>query len=99
MNNTVYLKSEALELNIKLDRSTGIITVKDPIPSSLRKSAYVEYSSEECEIIKENMGEIDQTVHRVKKHFDGIIIKCIDAGKNPLITETGIIEPTQGDLF
>lgn len=98
MTNTTRLHSEALDLPIKLDHNTGIVTVKDPIPPTLRKSAYVEYSKLECEIIKECMGEIDQTVHRVKKHFDGIIIRCKDIEK-PVITETGIIEPKQNDLF
>ncbi|MCK5611513.1 hypothetical protein KAR91_57110 [Candidatus Pacearchaeota archaeon] len=90
MNNITRLHSQALNLPIKHDSETGIVTVQDLVYKTNR---YVEYSHDECQIIKESIGEIDRSVHLVKKFFDGVIVE------QTILTETGIKEPSQFDLF
>ncbi len=87
---TTRLHSEFLDLPIKHDSETGIVTVKDLVYKTNR---YVSYSKLECSIIKESIGEINKTVHGVKKIFGGEIVE------QTILTETGIKEPDQFDLF
>jgi len=76
--------SEILGKALKLNKKTGTVTVKDLI---YKKKAYVEYSREEINLINMNFGEIDKSIHSVKKIFDGELIdydcRC----------KTGEIEP------
>ena len=103
---TTRLHSQALEVDIKHDSETGIVTVKELRIKNVvnkklvYKNEYIEYTKLECRIIKESITEIDRTVHLTKRIFDGEIVdkKC---NRPPVIlTDTGIIEPDYNiDLF
>jgi protein associated with RNAse G/E len=88
------LHSQTLDMPIKHDSETGTVTIKDLVYNT---NKYVEYSENECRVIKSNFKEIDKTVHSVKKIFDGEIVN--KEYNRPAPTETGITEPTQIDLF
>lgn len=91
---TTSIHSESLDLPIKHDSETGIVTVKDLVYKTNR---YVEYSHDEQKIF--NIFDIDKTVHSVKKIFDGEIVNKKYNHTNPVLTDTGIKEPGQFDLF
>lgn len=67
------MNSGILNLPVKHDSDTEIVTVKDL--KSFGERGYVEYSAEEIDVIKETFGEITPTIHRVKKIFDGTIVR------------------------
>lgn len=63
-----------LGVPIKLDTETGTVTVQDK--KLFGKKGYVTYSSEEVQVIRDTMTEIDPIVHCIKNVFDGEIIKA-----------------------
>jgi len=67
---TTYLHSQALNMNIKHDDTTGITTVKDYKKFGSR--GYVTYSAKEVNILKSLEG-ITPGIHLVKNIFDGEI--------------------------
>lgn len=67
-----YFKSKILDMDLKLDSETGIITVKD-----LKKygtKGYVKYSSEEINILNE-LGGVTLAIHLCKSIFDATIVR------------------------
>ena len=101
---TTRLHSDALDLDIKHESETGIVTVKELRIKNVVNhrlvyiNKYIEYSPDEQKIF--NIFDIDRTVHLTKKIFDGEIVdkKC---NRPPVVlTDTGIIEPDYNiDLF
>jgi len=69
-----YLHSQALNMDIKHDDKTGIITVKDIKKFGTR--VHVTYSAKEVSIL-ETLGGITPEVHLVKNIFDGEITENI----------------------
>lgn len=68
-----YMKSEILNKDIKLDTHSGTVTVKDE--KLFGRRGWVEYSADECQIIRETTGEIDPAVHLLKNVFGGEIVR------------------------
>lgn len=67
-----YFNSKILDMDLKHDSETGIITIKD-----LKKygdRGYIKYSKSEVEILSE-LGGITPDVHLVKSVFDGEIVR------------------------
>ncbi len=68
---TKYLHSKILDLPLKYDTETGILTVKE-----LKKygsKGYVTYSANELKILQEN-GGVTKNVQMVKNIFEGEIV-------------------------
>ena len=70
-----YFHSEELDLDGKIDLDTGIVTIKDRVPAMFNKAAWVEYSPEEMEIVRESYGKISKDIHMIKKIFGGEIVR------------------------
>ena len=76
---TKHLTSEILNLPIKLDTETGIITVKEL--KKFGNRGYVKYSGEEVKILSE-LGGVTPGIHMVKSIFDGEIIRKGESNDN-----------------
>lgn len=70
-----YFHSEELDLDGKIDLDTGVVTIKDRVPAIFHKAAWVEYSPEEMEIVRESSGKISKDIHMIKKIFGGEIVR------------------------
>lgn len=59
----------------KIDLDTGIVTIKDRVPAMFHKAAWMEYSPEEMEVVRESGGKISKDIHMIKKIFGGEIVR------------------------
>ncbi len=102
--------STELDLPVKIDHDTGTVTVKDLCVKKVirgrfgeiqkvHSDKYVEYSNDEIQILKENNGKIDKTIHGLKKIFGGEVINWTGVVPEKVPEVTEIREPEQGDLF
>ena len=87
----IYFHSKELNLDGKLNKETGKVTIKDR--SKFYLNSYVTYSKAETDLIPHDM-KIDIGTHNIKKWFGGEIV-----GVNKVFPEIKKEMPIQKELL